>query len=52
MPVYIAARDLAGLPFGTHQFIIIENQYNPHPSAKLNLPGHPFYRSLVTYCYN
>ena len=35
MPIYIAARDLAGLPIGTHQFIIIENQSNPHPAAKL-----------------
>lgn len=36
MAIYIAARDLAGLPIGTHQFIIIENQSNPHPAAKLN----------------
>ncbi len=34
--IYIAARDLAGLPFGTHQFIIIENETNPYPPAKLD----------------
>ncbi len=36
MPVYIAARDLDGLAIGTHQFIIIENEANPHPLAKLD----------------
>lgn len=36
MAIYIAARDLAGLPIGTHQFIIIENVSNPYPPAKLN----------------
>lgn len=36
MPVYIAARDLDGLVFGTHQFIIIENEEIPHPLAKLD----------------
>lgn len=36
MPVYLAARDLAGLPIGTHQFIIIENHYNPYPAARLD----------------
>lgn len=36
MPVYLAARDLAGLPIGTHQFIIIENQANPYPAPKIN----------------
>ncbi|MBL1259303.1 MAG: hypothetical protein COB33_002080 [Thiotrichaceae bacterium] len=35
MPVYIAARDLDGFPIGTHQFIIIEEQSNPHPVATL-----------------
>ena len=35
MTVYIAARDLAGLPIGTHQFIIVENVENPYPPAKL-----------------
>lgn len=36
MPIYIAARDLAGLPIGTHQYIIIENRSNPYPTAKLD----------------
>lgn len=36
MSIYIAARDLSGLPIGTHQFLIIEVQSNPHPAAKLN----------------
>ncbi len=36
MSIYIAARDLAGLPFGTHQYLIIETNSNPHPSARLN----------------
>jgi len=35
MPIYISARDLAGLPIGTHQFIIIEFQSNSYPPAKL-----------------
>ena len=35
MPVYIAARDLKGFAIGTHQFIIIVNNSNPHPVAKL-----------------
>ncbi len=36
MPIYIAARDLDGFPIGTHQFIIIEEQSNPHPLATLD----------------
>ena len=36
MPVYIAARDLDGFAIGTHQFIVIENNSNPHTSAKIN----------------
>ena len=35
MRIYIAARDLSGLPFGTHQFVIIKVQSTPHPSARL-----------------
>ena len=35
MAIYIAARDLAGLPIGTHQFLIIESNSNPHPAARI-----------------
>lgn len=45
MKVYVAARDLAGVPIGTHQFIIIELKSNPHPSAKLN--GQTIYPKLL-----
>ena len=30
MSVYLAARDLAGSPLGTHQFIIVVNKSNPY----------------------
>ena len=36
MPAYIAARDLAGLPIGTHQFIIIELKSKFYPAVSLN----------------
>ena len=35
MPVYIAARDLAGFPIGTHQYIVIVNKNNPYPTANM-----------------
>lgn len=36
MPIYIAARDLAGMvPIGTHQFIIIDNLSDPYQGAML-----------------
>lgn len=36
MPVYIAARDLAGLPIGTHQYIVIEITGNHFSTARQN----------------
>lgn len=36
MAVYLAARDLAGIAFiGTHQFLIVVNEANPYPPARL-----------------
>lgn len=36
MPVYIAARDLAGLPIGTHQYIVIDTTESDMPSPRHN----------------
>ncbi len=36
MSIYLAARDLANVPIGTHQFIIIVIKSNPYPKASLN----------------
>ena len=35
MAVYLAARDLAGSPLGTHQFLIVVSESNPYPPARL-----------------
>jgi hypothetical protein len=35
MAVYLAARDLAGAPLGTHQFLIVVSESNPYPPARL-----------------
>jgi hypothetical protein len=35
MSVYVAARDLANVPLGKHQFLIIVNTTNPYPPARL-----------------
>ncbi len=46
MSIYLAARDLSGLPIGTHQFIIIQVTSNPHPAAILD--GKAIYPKILS----
>ena len=46
MPVYVAARDLANVPFGKHQFVIIELSAEAKEFFKLGRNNLQFSRDL------